>query len=341
MMRHRVGIVGLGMAAGPHLAALEALAPRVEVVACFSPSAERRQRFALRYRLPTVERIETIFEDPTIDLVMLLTPPSTHLSLIERAAQAGKHVLLEKPIEVSADRAAAVVGTMQAAGRTLGVMLQHRFRAVSRRLGALLAERALGEILSAGAAVRWWRPPSYFAEPGRGMRARDGGGVLLTQAIHTLDLLLHLAGPVRRVSAFARQSGLRSIDTEDIVAGSVEFANGALGCIDATTVAYPGFAERIEFAGTAGSAVLAAETLEVFLRNGERLHLEGGPSKSGGADPMAFSPDAHKALIGEFLDALEAGREPLSSGASALAVQALIEALLRSAETGRAVNLAE
>jgi UDP-N-acetyl-2-amino-2-deoxyglucuronate dehydrogenase len=339
MTRHRVGIIGLGMASAPHVAALAALAPRVEVAACFSPSAERRERFAAMHGLPVVPLIAEIFEDPTIDFLLVLTPPATHLALVERAAQAGKHVLLEKPLEISAARASAAVAAMERAGRTLGVVLQHRFRAVARRLADVLAGGELGEILSAGAVIRWWRPLSYFAQAGRGMKARDGGGVLLTQAIHTLDLLLHLVGPVQRGFAFARRSGLRAIDTEDIVAASLEFASGAIGALDATTIAYPGFPERIEIAGRAGSAVLVAETLDVFFQNGEHLHIEGGPSRSGGADPMAFSPEAHTALLADFLDALDGGREPLASGASALAVQVLIEALLRSAESGEAVRI--
>ncbi len=339
MTRRRVGMIGLGMASAPHVAALAALAPRVEVAACFSPGAERRAHFAAMHGLPTVARIEEIFEDPAIDFLLILTPPATHLPLVERAAAAGKHVLLEKPLEVSAARAAAAVTAMERAGRTLGVVLQHRFRAVARRLAALLAEGELGDILSASAVIRWWRPLSYFEQPGRGMKARDGGGVLLTQAIHTLDLLLHLAGPVQRGFAFARRSGLRPIDTEDIVAASLEFSSGAIGVLDATTVAYPGFPERIEIAGTAGSAVLVAETLDVFFQNGGPLHIEGGASQSGGADPMAFSPAAHTALLADFLDALDAGRAPLASGASALAVQVLIEALLRSAEGGEAARL--
>ena len=173
------------------------------------------------------------------------------------------------------------------------------------------------------------------------MKARDGGGVLITQAIHTLDLFQSLTGPIAKVTAFAKTSPLRKIDTEDIACGAIEFANGAIGTIDATTVAYPGFPERIELAGEKGTAVLNAETLDLYFKDGRHVHHEGAVSKSGGADPMAFSNDAHKALIVDFLDAIDQYREPTVSGRESLKVMRLIEALLRSASEGKPVSVGE
>ena len=171
------------------------------------------------------------------------------------------------------------------------------------------------------------------------MKARDGGGVLLTQAIHTLDLFQSLAGPIARVAAMARTSPLRQIDTEDIVCAAVEFANGAIGAIDATTVSYPGFPERIELACEHGTAVLSVETLEVFWKDGRVERMEGSSAGGGGADPMAFSHEAHKALIVDFLDAVDDGRDPRVSGREALKVHVLIEGLLRSSAEGRPVDI--
>jgi predicted dehydrogenase len=337
--RHRIAIVGLGMALKPHLQSLEELAARVEIAACHTPSEARRRAFAARHAHPVRDDLEAVLRDPGIDCVLLLTPPTTHLPLVERCAAHGKHVLLEKPIEVSVERARAAVEAMERAGRTLGIVLQHRFRSVSRRLAAIMAEGALGRLLSASASIRWWRPPEYFATPGRGMRARDGGGVLLTQAIHTLDLFQSLAGPVASVTAFAATSPLRAIDTEDIVGAGLRFGSGAVGALDATTVAYPGFAERIELAGEHATAVLAAEDLDVWFKDGRHIREAGAPSNSGGADPMAFSHAAHKALIADFLDAIDEHRRPVVDGREALKVQALIEALLRSAAEERAVEV--
>jgi predicted dehydrogenase len=334
---HRVAIVGLGMALKPHLQSLEELSGRVEIAACFTPSAERRKAFAAAGKHPVVDGLDVILADRSIDIVFVLTPPMSHLELVERCAAAGKHVLLEKPTDVTSERAAKAVDAMTKAKRKLAIMLQHRFRDASRKLRAAVEGGELGALVSASAAIRWWRPPDYFAQPGRGMKARDGGGVLITQAIHTLDLFQSLTGKIAKVTAFAKTSPLRKIDTEDIVSGGIEFANGAIGTIDATTVAYPGFPERIELAGEKATAVLDAETLDIYFKDGGHVHHEGAVSKSGGADPMAFSNDAHKALIVDFLDAIDADRGPAVSGAESLKVLRLIEALLRSAEQGKAV----
>jgi UDP-N-acetyl-2-amino-2-deoxyglucuronate dehydrogenase len=335
--RRRIAVIGLGMAAKPHLSSLADLADRVEVTACYTPSAERRESFAVAYPdLPTSGDLDALFADRSITALLLLTPPFTHLDLILRAAAAGKHVLVEKPLDASVARARQAVEAMERAKLRLGVMLQHRFRKASRRLADLVAKGELGALISGSAAIRWWRTPDYYAEPGRGMKARDGGGVLLTQAIHTLDLFQHLAGPITRVAAFAKTSPLRNIDTEDVVGAAIAFANGAVGTIDATTVAYPGFLERIELVCERATIVLAAETLDLYYKDGRHLHEEGPESKSGGADPMAFSHEAHRGVIADFLDALDQGREPAISGREALKVQLLIEALLRSAEGGRA-----
>jgi predicted dehydrogenase len=349
MGKHRIGIIGLGMALKPHALSLQDLAGRVEVAAAFAPSRERRAAAAKTYALPVVDSIDAILGDRSIDLVLILAPPWNHLELVQAAAGAGKHVLLEKPVEVNAERSLAVVEACERAGRTLAIVFQHRFRPGALKLAELLRAGALGEILSASASIRWWRPPEYYAggeggphpgaQAGRGMRARDGGGVLLTQAIHTLDLLLHLVGPASEVSAYAATTPLRKIDTEDVVAGCVRYANGAFGVIDATTAAYPGYPERIEIAGTKGSAVLEVESLTVSFMSGERVAVGGAAAGGGGADPMAFSHEHHRRVHAEFLDAVDARREPTNSGRSALAVQELIDVLLASSQRGAPVKV--
>ncbi len=339
--RAGIGIIGLGMALQPHAQALRELADATRVVAAYSPSAERRAAFQEAYGLPTVASEAELLGDPCIDIVLVLTPPRTHADIALRAARAGKHVLLEKPIDIDLPRARALVEAFERAGRRLGVVFQHRFRRSPLALAALLRQDALGRLLSVSASVRWWRSPEYFAEPGRGMRRRDGGGVLLTQAVHTLDLLLHLAGPVASVMAECRNSNLRRIDTEDIACAVVRFANGATGVIDATTVAYPGYAERIELAGSAGTAVLEGDRLVVQRPGQPLLEMTGTSGGGGGADPMAFSPEAHRRLIEEFLSAVRADREPSNSGRSALAVHALIDAMLASSGRGIPIDMAE
>ena len=307
-----VGLIGLGMAVKPHITSLRELEAegRVRIVGGVSPSPERRHAFSQQWKVPVFERQDDLLAAPGLDLVLILTPPGTHLPIAEAAAAAGKHILVEKPVEVSVVRGEALASAAEAAGVRCGVCLQHRFRPASLHLKSLLDAAGLGQILSASASIRWWRDDAYFSQQGRGTLARDGGGVLLTQAIHTLDLLLHLVGPHKDVAGFAYTSPLRAIDTEDVAAAAIRFHNGAVGVLDATSVARPGYPERIEIAGTRGSAVL--ETLQLTVN-----HADGAPeivgsvqSGGGGADPMAFDHGPHRAVITEMLDAIEQDGSP-------------------------------
>jgi UDP-N-acetyl-2-amino-2-deoxyglucuronate dehydrogenase len=327
----RVGVMGLGMAVKPHMLSLRELdaAGRIKLIGGFSPSAERRAAFAKQWAAPAAERQDDLLA--TADLILILTPPWTHLPVAEAVAKAGKHMLVEKPLEATVERAEALAALAETAGVRCGVVLQHRFRPASLRLKAALDNGELGRLLSASASIRWWRDDGYFSQAGRGMKARDGGGVLITQAVHTLDLLLHLAGPVKDIAGYAFTSPLRKIDTEDVAAAAVRFANGAIGALDATTVARPGYPERIEIAGTGGSAVL--ETFQLTInRAGQDTEIVGSTqSGGGGADPMAFDHGPHKAAITEVLDAIEQNREPSNNARSALHVQRLIERWLKDA----------
>ena len=332
--RRRVALIGLGMGATPHAQSLVDLKGRVEVAAAVTRSTERATAFAARFPFPPTRDIDAVIADPSIDAVIIATPPGSHLELAQRCAAAGKHVLLEKPLELTLARADALVATCERAGVRLGVVFQHRFRPGALRLGQLLAEGALGAIAAANVTVPWWRPQSYYDVPGRGTLARDGGGVLITQAIHQLDLFLSFTDAVTEVSAFAATTALHSMETEDMVAAALRFSSGAIGSLMATTAAYPGFGERMELIGTRGTAVLADGALEAHLHDGSVLRAGNTGGGGGGADPMAFSNDAHRAVLVEFLDAIDAGRDPVNNGRAALKVHRLIDALLESARTG-------
>ena len=339
MHRTGVGLVGLGLAVKPHVLALKDLAGKVDFVGGFSPTQARRAAFAQQWQLPVVDSLEALLDDPLVSVVLVTTPPRTHASIALAAARAGKHVLVEKPLDVDHASAVRLVDEIESLGRTFGVVLQHRFREGAIALRQKLRDGELGELVSVSASIRWWRSFEYFREPGRGSMARDAGGVLLTQAIHTLDLLLDLAGPARWLTALCRTSALRAIDTEDIACATVEYVNGAIGVVDATTTAYPGHPERIEIAGTKGSAVLEAERLRIDFHAGPSFTFEGSTSGGGGADPMAFSHDSHRRLIDDFLDAAHAGRQPQVSARSALRVHALIDAMLVSSRNRQPVDV--
>jgi UDP-N-acetyl-2-amino-2-deoxyglucuronate dehydrogenase len=342
MARHRLALIGLGMAVAPHAKSLLDLAERVEVAAAFSPTEVRRAAFAKTFPFSVSGDLDAIFADRSIDAVAILTPPGTHRDLVRRAAQAGKHVLLEKPVEISTARAVEVVQTCERAGVVLGVVLQHRFRPAAQELAALLRADALGALVACSTSIRNWRPQSYYDQPGRGTKARDGGGVLLTQGIHTLDLMLSLAGPIEEVTGYATTTPVHRMETEDLVCAAVRFASGALGVIDATTAAFPGFPERIELIGQRATAVLIGTELSVNHQDGRttRTVTEAGDGGTG-ADPMAFPHDWHRSLLADFLDAIDQPREPRVSGREALRVHCLIDALLAAASSGNPATVGD
>jgi predicted dehydrogenase len=338
-MTRRVAVVGLGMGALPHLKSLVDLKGRIEVAGAYSRSEERRRACAERFGLPVTDDLDGLIADPSISAVVLLTPPNARQELVERFAGAGKHILMEKPVERTTAAAEAIVDTCKGAGVRLGIVLQHRFRRGAEQLKSALAEGVLGDLAAVHLTVPWWRPQGYYDEPGRGTYARDGGGVLISQAIHSMDLMLSLTGPVESVAAVASTTRLHRMESEDFVGAGLTFANGAAGALMATTAFYPGGAERITLAGTKGTAVLESGSLELSFLDGRQERFGETTATGGGADPMAFPHDWHLALHRDFYDALDEGREPRISGAEALQVHRLIDALLQSAREGRTVRV--
>jgi UDP-N-acetyl-2-amino-2-deoxyglucuronate dehydrogenase len=266
--RLRIAVLGAGLGSAPHFQSLQDLSAEAELVYVYGRSAERLASVNLPAGAKKTTRIEDILEDASIQAVLVLTPPNTHLELVQRVARAGKHVLVEKPLEIDLNRANALVEACEEAGVTLAVMLQHRLREAAVALRALMAAGELGELVSASAAVRWWRPQSYYDEPGRGTLARDGGGVLITQAIHTLDLLLSFTGMPARVTGIAGTSAVHRMEGEDTAAALLHYGSGAVAVVQATTAAYPGFPERIELNFTRGTATLEGGEMRAAFQDG-------------------------------------------------------------------------
>ncbi|WP_322101768.1 Gfo/Idh/MocA family oxidoreductase [Paraburkholderia sp. J41] len=325
MRKIRIAIAGAGLAATPHALALNELHDEVQVVGVVGRSRERLERFARTHGFPVGESFDAVLKDPGVDAVLVLTPPHTHLDFVEQAAAARKHVMLEKPLDISTSRAERAVGVCRDAGVQLGVVFQNRFRPAVQRLATLVKSGVLGPLAYAGAEMRWWRPQSYYDEPGRGTYVRDGGGVLMTQAIHSLDILIWLAGEVGSVAAATATTALHSMESEDFASAALTFESGAAGHVFATTAVFPGFPERIEVVGKHGTAVLEGGHLRVFFHDG-RIDEFRDPSSSGfGAKPMDFSHTAHRELLKDFVAAIREDRAPLVTGDDALRVQRLIE----------------
>jgi predicted dehydrogenase len=326
-----IALIGLGPGAQPHAKSLHDLADRVQVRAAASRTEARTRAFADRFGFPVTTDVDAVIADPSIQAVIVLTPPAAHLEIAERCLRAGKHVLVEKPLELTVARGEQLVRAARQAGRKLGVVLQHRFRPASLRLQEVIAAGELGAITAAWTLVPWWRPQAYYDEPGRGSMARDGGGVLLTQAIHTLDLFRSLVGVQSVVAAQAATTPTHRMETEDFASALVRLGNGAPGTIIATTVAYPGNPERIEIAGTRGTAWLVGGSLRLSMMDGrEETVVAEGPT-GGGANIMDFPHDAHRAVLTDFLDAIEQDRDPMVTGEEALASQRLIADILAAA----------
>nr|WP_321457840.1 Gfo/Idh/MocA family oxidoreductase [uncultured Cohaesibacter sp.] len=337
----KLAVIGLGMAARAHVAALESLNERIELTGLYMRSKTRRDSAAEAMQIKAFPSVEAIAADPETEAVLLLTPPDSRKEIVTTLAAAGKHILMEKPIERTLSAATELVEIMEKANLHLGTVFQHRTRSGATHLKELLETKQLGDIAMVRVDVPWWRPQEYYDQPGRGTYDQDGGGVLITQAIHVLDLMLHLFGPVKSVQAMLATTQLHDMESEDFASAAVLFEMGAVGSICATTASFPGASESIRVDGTLGSAILEGGSLKVILRDGHEEKYEERGNSGAGADPMAFPSDWHMRIIENFADVVEGKADHLyATGRDALKVQRFIEAMERSnAEAGLRIEL--
>ena len=325
MSKLGLAVIGTGPGSIPHFKSLGDLADLVEVRWVAARRAESLVAFA---DYPTTTDVVAAIADPTVGGVLVLTPPSSHLAIARLAFAAGKHVLVEKPLEVSTAAARALVTEGRAAGVWVGVVLQQRFRDASVAMRDLLTGGKLGDIQAASVQIPWWRPQAYYDEAGRGSLARDGGGVLLTQAIHTLNFFQLLVGVRRVVAAQVRTTSLHRMETEDYASALLETASGAPATLIATTASFPGRPESIEIIGSHGTARLEGASLRArFVEGGSFEHIS-TEGTGGGASIMDFPHDAHRAVLADFVAAIAEGRDPAVTGEDALATQELIDAII-------------
>lgn len=334
----RCALIGLGMVSRAYGAALAELSDRVRLAGVFARGAQGRAAFAAAHdALPGAARaygsIDEIAADPAVDFVILATPPNARLDALRVLMAAGKPVLMEKPVARNLAEAEEAARIAAGAGVPLGIVLQHRARPVVAALRARLAQ--LGPVAAVEIFVPWWRPQSYYDEPGRGSYARDGGGVLISQAIHTLDLALTFTGPVAQVTAMLATTGLHRMEAEDWASAGLRFASGAVGSLLATTAARPGRPEGFILHGAGGSAEMVSGSLRLHWHDGRVETLGADAATGSGIDPMAFTHAWHRDVIADFADSLREGRQPMVPVAAALAVHRLIDALETSAREGR------
>ncbi|MEM6309540.1 MAG: Gfo/Idh/MocA family oxidoreductase [Pseudomonadota bacterium] len=334
----RCALIGLGMVAGTHVAALKA-SETVSLAGVMGRDPARAKAFAAEHDVKRVFTEVGALIDAAPDFVILATPPDARSDFARRFADAAIPILMEKPIERTADAAREIVEICEAAQVPLGVTFQLRTRAASQALKIAIEDGTLGQISHVDIRVPWWRAQSYYDAPGRGTYARDGGGVMITQAIHTLDLALWMLGPVARVAAMTGSSPLHQLEAEDWAGGVLAFQSGVLGNVMATTASFPGVPDSLEVHGTKGRAFMEGSVLRVALQDGTETVVGASGGSGGGADPMAFTHDWHQAVIEDFVQAICTGRAPLASGRDALAVHELIGAMEMSSKSQSFVEL--
>ena len=334
----KAALIGLGMVAKTYGDAFRN-SGNVRLSHVFARNSDRRSAFLSDWPDLGAAAAASIGEIAAsdADFVILTTPPDARKDIVEALCTAGKPILMEKPVERNLINATALVEHCEAASVPLGIVLQHRARPVVADLRRILP--SFGTLQAVEINIPWWRPQSYYDAPGRGDYARDGGGVLITQAIHTLDLALSLTGPVREVTAMSATTKLHRMESEDFVSAGLIFANGAVGQLFASTASYPGRGETITLHCSAGSARLEAGQLNVDWHDGRTETLGEAAASGAGADPMAFTSDWHRFVIENFAAALQEKRPPLATGRSALEVHRLIDALECSAKAKTAVAL--
>src|SRR5713226_681437 len=254
-MQIRAGLIGAGNISETHARALRAI-PGAEVVAVYGANAQKVDRLCREHGGAAYHDFRAFLAHRPMEMVVIGSPSGVHAEQGIAAARQGLHVLTEKPIDTSVERSDALISACEQAGVKLGVIFQDRFKPDLRRLKQLIAEGLIGKPLLVDARVKWYRPPEYYSESRwRGTRALDGGGALINQGVHTVDLLLWLMGDVTRVQSKAI-AALHGIEVEDTLVATLEFSNGAVGTLEATTSVYPGYPRRLELTGSEGTIIV-------------------------------------------------------------------------------------
>lgn len=334
------GIVGGGMIGQVQAAAINEITGARLLAVCGRDEGRTRE-FAARFAATAYTDYEKFLAQPRLQIVNICTPSGTHAELGAAAARAGKHVLVEKPIEINLERADALIAACDRAGVKLGVIFQSRFLPAVQQLKQALDENRLGRLVMGDAYVKWYRAPEYYATGSwHGTLALDGGGALINQAIHTVDLLRWMMGPVAEVAAMKSALRYPHIEAEDTLVGTLRFQNGALGVVQAATSIKPGFKRRLEISGARGTVILDGDAISVWAIDGEADAAgEAEQITDGSANPAAISNAGHRRQIEDMMQAVIEDRAPLIDGREGRKSLELVTALYDAATLGRAVKL--
>jgi predicted dehydrogenase len=339
------GIIGAGTIAGFHAQAIAQL-DGARLVGVASRSLENARKVADPRGVFATTDVATLLARPDLHVVCITTPGGAHLELALAAIRAGKHVVIEKPLEVTTDRVDRILAAAEQAGVTVAPIFQGRFGDGARTVKAALDAGRLGRLVLASAYVKWHRTAQYYTGY-RGSRGLDGGGVVINQAIHGLDLLLWFAGLPAEVFAWSTRRVHTGIEAEDTAAATLRYPGGALGAFEASTALWPGWSRRIELCGELGSIALEDDRITQWqfreARPGDDAIRDAGAASalgSGASDPKAISTEGHRRQLQDLVDALYGGRAPALDGREGRKAVALVSALYASAEAGVPVKVA-
>src|SRR4051812_15518562 len=344
----KVALVGAGVIGKHHGSVISQLTDRLELVAVADTDIERAERLAAERGGTPFASLTDALAGADVDIVVVCTPTGRHGEVAIEALAAGKHVIVEKPAEVTVAKTDEIIEAQQKAGTLVTVISQHRFDPATEVTLAAVERGELGRLTSGIASIDWWRGQSYYDSGGwRGTWELDGGGALMNQGVHTVDLLVAALGRPVEVFAYTGTLAHERIEVEDVAVGVVRFESGALGVLHATTAAYPGLSARLQVHGDRGSAVIDNDQLAFFQVTAPGTAPEersmGTTSEravpTAGSDPGQLS-DAHRLQYLNFLGALDGTdrlRVDLETNRQSIAV---ITGVYESARTGRPVRLA-
>lgn len=315
-MTIHIGLIGGGNITGTHAQAALAI-PGTEIVAFYGTNPAKLEQLRGRFGGCLYLDFKAFLSHRPMDMVIIGSPSGLHAEQGQAAAQRGLHVLTEKPIDISTQRADALIAACARAGVKLGVIFQDRLKPDVCVLKQLIAEGKLGKLLLADARVKWYRPPDYYSgSRWRGTWSLDGGGALINQGVHTLDLLLWLLGDVSSLEARVA-TVLHSIQAEDTAIALLEFSCGAMGVFEATTAAYPGYPRRVEITGAEGTAILDGDHL---VTNGLRdprpdlITTQAAEKSANASSHLLNDIQGHRRVIEDFIEAVRNDRSPACDG---------------------------
>ena len=337
----KVGILGSGNISDTHARAAADI-PGVEVVAVYGRNREKAGLLAQRTGAAAYDDLDRFLAHRPMDLVAIGSPSGLHAEHGIAAARRGLHVLVEKPIDITIDRADALIGAADRTGVKLGVFFQDRLKPAVVRMKNLVETGRLGTPVLASGHVKWYRPPEYYGgSRWRGTWALDGGGALMNQGIHTVDLLVNLFGSVARVSARIA-TRVHAIEVEDTAVAALEFTSGALGIIETATSIYPGYARRVEVTGSEGTLVLDQDRLvRADLRSPTDAAGLDAPAGAGesATSPVVSDVAPHRRILEDFIRAIETNGTPACDGREGRKSVAVVQGIYESSRTGQAVTV--